>query len=210
MTKNKNRKSRAGGGGAMEDDHLSYFESKVESTRIEVFLDEEILDPSYYRMVLQKLHSLEEGDHADIIINTSGGNLQSAISIINAIRFCQGRVTGVLNNEAASAGSLIALACPNLLVAPNSTLMIHSYSYGNFGKSNELLSNIHYFDDQIKKLMKELYAGFLTDKELEAVFEGKDFYFDTQEIIRRLENRQKFLERQDKEEQKKAKAKLSQ
>jgi ATP-dependent protease ClpP protease subunit len=203
MQKNKNKK--AGGNDTDEYDHLSYFEAKIDISKVEVYLDEEILNPSYYRMVLQKIHSLEEDDSVDIIINTSGGNLQSAISIINAIRFCQGRVTGILNNEAASAGSLIALACPNLLVAPNSTLMIHSYSYGNYGKSNELLSNIHYFDDQIKKLMAELYAGFLSDKELEAVFEGKDYYFDTEEIIKRLENRQKFLERKDKEDIKKAK-----
>lgn len=172
--------------------HLHYFENSVSFNQLQIFLDHEIREPAYYRMVIQRLLSLSENDEVTIILNTPGGILDSTISIINAMRYCPGEVTCVIDNFAGSAGSLIALASPRLIIAPNATMFIHNYSAGAAGKGGDIMNQVNFNDTQIRKLMTEIYQGFLTKAELDQLFLGRDFWFDSDEIAQRLESRNKY------------------
>lgn len=174
---------------------LGYFEQVVTARKVTAYLDEHIQDPDYYRAMLHKMHNLTQNDEVEIIVNTPGGRLDSAISIINAIKMTDANVVGVLDNAAHSAGSLILLSCPNIMVAPNSTMMLHSYSTGIVGKSNEVMANAAFNDTQIKKIMAETYFGFLTEKELGQLFNGTDFWMNSEEIVERLQTRNKALQK---------------
>lgn len=174
---------------------LGFFERSMQATQITLYLDEHIQEPLYYRNVLNRIHNMQQQDELDIVINSPGGRLDSAISIINAIRFTEGNVTGIIDNQAHSAASMILLSCPNIFVAPNSSMMLHSYSTGIVGKSNEVMSNANFNDAEIKKLMAEIYLGFLTEKELGLLFNGTDFWMNSEEISQRLETRNKFFQK---------------
>lgn len=182
----------------IKGNHLGYFEQAQVARKITVYLDEYIKEPEYYRPTLHKMHNLGKNDDVEIIVNTYGGRLDSAISIINAIKMTEADVTGVLNNQAHSAGSLILLSCPSIFVAPNSSMMLHSWSSGVFGKSQEIMANVAFNDTQIKKMMAEVYFGFLNDKELEQLFSGVDFWMNSEETVRRLEARNKVLQQMHK------------
>ena len=175
--------------------HLGYFEQTAVARKVTVYLDEEIREPSYYRATLNKIHNLGQNDELEIVVNTPGGRLDSAISIINAIKMTDANVTGIIDNQAISAGSLILLSCPNIFVAPNSTMMLHSYRTGVIGKSQEIIADIAFNDANIKKTMADVYFGFLNDKELGQLFSGSDFWMDSAEIVKRLESRNKFLQK---------------
>jgi ATP-dependent protease ClpP protease subunit len=172
-----------------------YFERTHVANTITVYFDEPIEEPAKYRQVLHKIHSLGQNDTLELVLNTGGGRLDSTVSIINAIKSTEADVLGVLDNQAYSAGSLILLSCPNIIVMPNSSVMIHTWSGGAGGKSNELMANANFNDAEIKKLMAEVYLGFLTDKELGQVFAGTDFWFNSDEVIARLKQRAKFLDK---------------
>ena len=58
-------------------------------------------------------------------INSPGGEVFEAITIINALRRFDARVVAVVDGLAASAASVLAAAADELVMAPNSTLMIH-------------------------------------------------------------------------------------
>jgi len=57
-----------------------------------------------------------------IEINTLGGRLDAMIDIRDAILDAKVRVIGYVNKRAISAGALIALACPELYMAPGATI----------------------------------------------------------------------------------------
>jgi hypothetical protein len=46
---------------------------------------------------------------------------------------------------------------------------------------------------QINKLLDQAYKGFLTDKELEELKQGKEFWFDAEEAGKRMTRRYKYL-----------------
>jgi hypothetical protein len=50
--------------------------------------------------------------------------------------------------------------------------------------------------------MHSVYKDFLTDKELEEVIMGKEMWFDSEEIVRRLELRAQLQEKREKAQEK--------
>jgi ATP-dependent protease ClpP protease subunit len=177
--------------------HLPFFEQSQSftQTKITIYLDEDIKEVMYYRPIIEKIRSLGEHDEVELIINSPGGSVQSAISLINAIQSTDASVVAVVDNYAGSAASLIALACPAIGVAPHSTVMLHNYTMGSFGKGGDITTHVNYTDAAVKKLMQEVYLGFLSDKEMQELFMGRDFYFNTEETTTRLEQRSKYFEK---------------
>ncbi len=154
--------------------------------------------------MLQGIDSLGEGDVILLSINSYGGQLDGAIAIINAIQDTDANVHASIEGVAASAASLIALAAPSISVSPYATMMVHSATFGAFGKQSDVISHASFVDKQVRTLMHSVYKDFLTDKELEEVIMGKEMWFDSEEIVRRLELRAQLQEKREKAEEKAA------
>lgn len=182
--------------------YLPYFESTKVNRCIKVHLDENIREAKYYRTVLQGIESLGEGDVVILNINSYGGHLDGAIAIINAIENTEAEVHASIEGVAASAASLIALAAPSISVSPYATMMVHSATFGAFGKQSDVISHASFVDKQVRNLMGSVYKDFLSDKELEEVIMGKELWFDAEEIVRRLELRGELQEKKAKAEAK--------
>lgn len=185
------------------NDFLPYFERSIQLYSIDITLDEVIKFPKYYRKVVQRLNSLTKHDQANILVNTYGGSLDGALTLINAMQCTEATVTATLDGLAASAGSLIFLAADNVTVMPYSQMMIHQGSFGAFGTQSNVKDKAAFIDRQIRKLMEDVYQDFLTSKELEDVFKGLEIWLDYDEIVRRLELRaeiRKDMEQEDQEE----------
>lgn len=185
--------------------YLPYFESTKTNRCINFPLDENIREAKYYRTVLQGIDSLGEGDAVLLKINSYGGQLDGAIAIINAIENTDADVHATIEGVAASAASLIALAAPSISVSPYATMMVHSATFGAFGKQSDVISHASFVDKQVRTLMHSVYQDFLSNKELEEVIMGKELWFDSEEIVRRLELRGQLQEKRAKLEAKLAK-----
>jgi ATP-dependent protease ClpP protease subunit len=81
-------------------------------------------------------------------------------------------------------------------------MMVHSATFGAFGKQSDVISHASFVDKQVRVLMHSVYRDFLTDKELEEVIMGKEMWFDAEEIVRRLEIRSQMQEKRAKAEAK--------
>jgi ATP-dependent protease ClpP protease subunit len=177
-------------------EHLPFYVENINTKKITVVLDENIREPKYYRNIIYALESLDEGDLCEIKIDSYGGRLDSAIAIINAMRNSRAEIKCSVTGVAASAGSLIALAAPSIYINEYSRMMIHQASFGTGGKQSDVMSHVTFENNRIKKIMKDVYLGFLTEKELETVFAGSELWFDADQIIERLEQCNKFYEKQ--------------
>ena len=178
--------------------YLPYFESTKTNRCIKIPLDENIREAKYYRTVLQGIESLGEGDLVLLKINSYGGQLDGAIAIINAVENTDADVHAEIEGIAASAASLIALASPSISVSPYATMMVHAATFGAFGKQSDVISHASFVDKQVRTLMGSVYKDFLTEKELEEVIMGREFWFDAEEIVRRLELRAELQEKRAK------------
>lgn len=150
------------------------------------YLIDEIVEPTEYLEIIKAFNMASEMDTFVIHINCWGGDLYTAIQLYYAICTTRARVKASIEGACASAATMIALACDEWLVAQFATFMIHAPSAGNFGKANERKQSQDYEDRWNLKLFQNVYAGFLSDKEIEKCLDGRDYWFDADETLDRL------------------------
>lgn len=153
----------------------------------DIYLDEEIKDPTYYRQAFQVLRSCQRGDLVRIFISSPGGNLNSALIFKNCIEQCEGDVVAIIEAEAFSAASLIALSCPGIEVKPYATMMLHSASFGSGGSVQNVRDHVEFTGRHAESLMEEIYKDFITEDELLDLKKGRELWFDYKQIGERLD-----------------------
>lgn len=160
------------------------------------YIIDEIGDPSEFLDMINTLKTAEEHDTIFISLNTPGGDLTTTVQIISAIKQCVGTVVTCLEGEVCSAGTLIFLSGDKFIINPHCTFMIHNYSQWTGGKGMEMVSKVKYMENYFHKLARSIYTGFLTEDEIQQVFDDKDFWLDSDEVITRLgvENTENIVE----------------
>ena len=157
-----------------------------------VYLTDIIESPSLYNELCFKLDTASEAEKFIIVINTPGGILDAALMIVNSIRNTKAEVTAKLAGTVASAGTIITLACKNVIIADHTAFMIHNYSGGLVGKGHELKAHQEFVDANLNKSFSDLYAGFLTPAEIKKVIDGKDYWMNKEEVEQRLLKRAEY------------------
>ena len=170
----------------------------------DVYLDDEIEDPSHYRELISLLMNASETDQINLYINSPGGNLDSATSIITAIQCCAGEVTAYLMGACHSAASIITMYCTQVHVFNSAYMMAHTASFGSVGNTSTIKAHTDFTVSQVEKLLDDAYEGFLTKDELAKVKNGVEVWFDNEQIVSRLRNRLKVLAKRRDDAEKKA------
>lgn len=166
----------------------TFISSEIVSKLYEHYLDYPLEDFDLARQLCTLLRGVEEQDSIVIRINSPGGRFDIAAQIINAIRECKGQVIAVIEQECASAATMIFLACSQWQVQPFAEMMIHNASYGAGGKAHEVSARVRYHDTTFSNILREIYKGFLSEEEIEDVLKGQDIYLTSEEILARLDS----------------------
>lgn len=183
---------------------LPVYEANSVSRCLKAYIDEEVKEPKYYRNLVHAIGTLGDGDMLHLSIDSYGGSLDGCMSIITAMRNAsmQGvHVHASIDGTAASAGSLLALAADSIEVGPYATMMVHQSSFGSAGPQSTVMSHVLFVDQKVKAIAQEIYQDFLTDKELDEIFTGKELWFNSEEIADRLQRRAEIQEKRYKKEQ---------
>lgn len=192
-----NRKTKADDDYEDDDEGFSVksgiYARKKSIMQFDYYLDCNITAPSNYRDILYTISHLSKDDEMDIYLDTGGGRLDATLRFISAIQETDGSVVVIGAGMAASAGAILFLQCPNVVVTPQMTMMLHAASYSAYGKELEVSEMVRFSEKTLKKLANDTYEGFLTALEITNLKMGKDYFFDAEEIIGRLEIREKFL-----------------
>lgn len=189
---------------------LPFYKRQLNITNISFSLDEAITEPRYYRGVAEEMMNLTEHDSVQIRICSTGGRADGMITLMEAINNTDATVTCAIIGECHSAASIIALHCDQIYVAPYASMMCHNISYGTVGKDADVLSMVTHTSQWSKKLMRNTYSGFLTEKEIVEMIDGKEFWFDSDTIKDRLQIREKYFEKEIKKAKKAATDKINQ
>ena len=175
-------------------EQLGYSLSSITHNKYEFNLDEDIKEPSYYRNLIEVLNNATEQDLVVLNINSGGGHLDSAISIIDALRNTRANTLAWISGSACSAAGIIALSCENLEVGEFATLMCHNSQYGVGGYTTDIKDRAVFEHKMISKIMHSVYKHFLSVDEVEAVLSNKTIWLDADEIVERFTKMQEKLQ----------------
>lgn len=176
------------------NEQLDYSVSSIVHNKFEFNLDEDIKEPSYYRNLIEVLNNATEQDLVVLNINSGGGHLDSAISIIDALRNTRANTLAWISGSAYSAAGIIALSCNNLEVGEFASLMAHNSQYGLGGYTTDIKDRAVFEHKMISKIMHSVYKHFLSVDEVEAVLSNKTIWMDADEIVERFTKMQEKLQ----------------
>lgn len=158
-----------------------------------VFIDDDITSPSNYRDVIHCLATCSENDSVNLLVNSSGGRTDSIWQIIEAMKGCRGEVSVTVIGAAYSAASMLACMAPECYIADSAEFMLHTAHYGSIGTVPNVKGQTDFATRQINRLLDQAYTGFLTDKELSELKNGKEYWFDAEEAGKRMVRRYRYL-----------------
>lgn len=165
-------------------------------------LTRQITEPDDFCDEFHALDTATENDIVKFDILTEGGSMDTAIMLIRAMNRCPAHTMGWIGPTCASAGTAIALACDSWEVDEMSSFMIHSASFGiPRGKANDVARFTEHNIKMIEKFVRQIYTGFLTEEELILVLDGREMYFEGEDLVQRLENYAKLREQKELESQ---------
>lgn len=168
-----------------------------------IYIDEELVSPSEWRQELETIRCAQEGDYIHLRINSAGGSDVVMGAFVKAIAETQAHVVGHIEHMCCSAATIIFLACHSYVVSDDCEFMVHTASLGYGGKQNNFYEFSTFNNKANERLMKKYYKDFLTEDEISQALKGADFWFDSEEVIKRLENRDKIRQESQIEEMKK-------
>ncbi len=166
---------------------LARFERRTEIRQISYYLSGVILQSSYYTELFYTLRSASETDLIYLHLNTSGGDFDTGLQIINNMLASQARVITVLEARAYSMGAFIFLAGDEFIVHDNCQLLFHIYSGVFSGKGNEQQAEGLALSKWFEKFMNRTCQPFLAAGEIKGILKGSDLWMDSDEIRHRME-----------------------
>ena len=165
--------------------------STDEGARMFCCIDETFKAPSYYREVVQALLVAGEDTEVTFLVNSPGGDYEGLLHIASAIHSSKARTVAHITGRAASCASMLPLLCDEVIVSPYAEMFIHFIEAGidtdNITRSLDLLKHMQTGCEDNFRL---IYKGFLSEDELQHVFHGGTYTFNSSEITRRLRQRQ--------------------
>jgi ATP-dependent Clp protease, protease subunit len=166
---------------------LIRYERQSPIRQISFYLSGNILESHYYTDLFYTLRTAIDTDLIYIHLNTSGGDFDTGLQIINNMQASSANIITVLEARAYSMGAFIFLAGDEWVVHDNCQLLFHIYSGSFAGKGNEQQAEVHAVSSWFEKFMTRTCQPFLTPAEIKDVLKGSDVWMDSDEIRRRME-----------------------
>ena len=161
----------------------------------EFYLSGDIESSEDYIDWFDTIRSAGENDVLKFYINSSGGDLFTAIQFMRVLSDTAATIVVSVEGACMSAATLIFLHGHQFEVSPHSMFMFHNYSSGVVGKGGEMYDRLSHEKDWSEKLLREVYSDFLTEKEITSILDNKDIWMDGDECIKRLKKKVKVIER---------------
>lgn len=155
----------------------------------DMYLCGEILGPENYIEYFEAIRNSNENDVVRLHINSSGGDMSTAIQFVRAIQESQSHVVASAEGYCMSAATMIFLTADGFEISDHCLFMFHNYSGFSFGKGGEMYDQILNERKWSEKIIHSVYKDFLTEEEIKAILDNKDIWMDGEEVKVRLESK---------------------
>ncbi len=141
---------------------------------------------------LETLEQAQDGDVVYLHLQGSGGDMDIADAILQAMNECEARVVVRASGRCHSAASLILLSATEFTLSDNFNCLIHCGSVGTNGTLSEFREHSRFYITSMEKMLSEAYKGFLTEDELSDLIGGRDFFLDKEAFLERWHKREEW------------------
>ena len=164
-------------------------EPKILAQIYEFYISGDIEEPECYIDMFDTIRHTRQDDTIKIYLNSGGGSLFTAIQFLRVLSETNATVIVSIEGAAMSAATLLFLAADSVEITPHSSIMLHDYSGGMWGKGGDLHRQAIHERKWTEKLFREVYEDFLTSEELDSMLDGKELWLDSDDVMVRLEKR---------------------
>lgn len=158
------------------------------------YISGEIKKAEYYTDWFQIMRSASALDIIYIHLNSEGGDAFTAIQMMRVLSETQAKVITSAEGLVASAATMIFMCGDQCEVSEHTMFMFHTFSSFSYGKGNEMIAQVKTEAEWGQKLMREIYDGFFAEDEINSLLDGKDYWMDADEVLKRLKNKKKVEE----------------
>lgn len=177
------------GRGFFDDGSFRVERTQSTATKYDVYLYGEIEDASQFSEAIAAMDGAQEGDIIVVHLSTNGGDCDATDTFLYSMGNTAARVIVRATGGVHSAGSMILLAADEFSLSPGFNCLVHNGSFGVGGKTSDVKAQAAFQGPFMDKLMRQTYEGFMTDGEIDALIAGKDFWFDADTFMERVEQR---------------------
>ena len=165
------------------DNNELYFYNDV-NTDSALVLNKTLSDLTRQLLITQITFDLKETPHIKLHINSDGGEVFGALSIIDRIQSSKVPIHSYAEGLVASASTLISVSCHKRYIRRNTILLIHqvrSWFEGTYDDFNDEKQNM----DLIMKIVKDVYLKHtkFTEEELNTLLK-RDIYLNAEDAIK--------------------------
>ena len=157
----------------------------------EFYLSGPVLDAEEYIDWFDTIRNASAVDTIRIYINSPGGDLYTTLQFLRVMSDTEATVITSVEGACMSAATMIFLHGHMQEVTPHSLFMFHNYSAGTFGKGGEMYDQLQFERAWSENFMREVYADFLSEEEIQSMLHNKDIWMDSEEVVKRLTALQK-------------------
>lgn len=151
-----------------------------------LYIDDVIGQPSKYRDLISALDFANHNDVVRLYINSVGGSIYTATAIVRAIQESQAHVIAIVDGVVMSAATMIMLACDDVRFGDMACGMFHTATYGVHSDTNQIKASVDFNQDALYNLLYYSYSGFLTEEEIEDMFNNsKEIWMGADEMRER-------------------------
>jgi hypothetical protein len=170
-----------------EDIHNNFIVNN--GKRFIINMDFDLINTYQYRELYDLLECVEEEHELVFRVNNNGGFTDILSQLCYYLLTTKAKTIAELHC-AASCSSLFVLACDEVIVNPFSTIMFHlCFFTGLDGNLDDISNHIENERQRYTLLLNKICLGFLTEDEIIAILNSKSFFFNSEEINKRLKNR---------------------
>lgn len=182
------------------DEYLvGFIPHKSGTYRIEI--DKEIEEVGQFSTAIQVLEAAKEDDEIVIYLQTPGGSVNAGEAFIHALRKCAAPVHMVATGGVHSMGTQILLEADSFELSNGFNALVHCGQDGAYGNVNEYRIKSKFDEAFRNKQFRDTYEGFLTEKEIDAMLDGKDIWIDAEgwctRAVARMEHYKAKIEARD-------------
>ena len=165
------------------DNNELYFYNDV-NTESALIVNKTLSDLARQLLIAKITFDLQETPHIKLHINSDGGEVFGALSIVDRIQSSKVPVHSYAEGLVASASTLISVSCHKRYIRKNTILLIHqvrSWFEGTYEDFNDEKQNM----DLIMKVVKDIYLKHtkFTEDELNTLLK-RDIYLNADDAIK--------------------------
>lgn len=153
------------------------------------YVSGEIQQPENYTEWFQIIRSATAMDVIYIHINSEGGDAFTMIQLMRVLSESEAKVITSAEGFCASAATMLFLCGDQCEVSDHSVFMFHTFSSFSFGKGSEMFAQVSLERSWGEKLVKKVYKNFFDEDEIDALLDGKDYWMESDEVVKRLKDK---------------------